>query len=85
MPEARPDNNTYHETRLPLLSQGDIFRDIPLAYPVPGEIIEDDFSREEGKPLAESTGEVGRAVAVMLPPRCGLTCEGLSGPAWLRR
>jgi hypothetical protein len=27
-----------------------------------------DFSHEEEKPLAESTGEVGPAVAVMLPP-----------------
>jgi hypothetical protein len=37
--ERRPDDGDYYESRLELFSQGDIFRDVPLAYPLPADEI----------------------------------------------
>ena len=43
--EHRPDDADYYENRLELFSQGDIFHDVPLAYPLPAdEIVEDEES-----------------------------------------
>jgi hypothetical protein len=39
MPDERPADDLYYESRLELFSQGDLFRDVPLAYPSPADSI----------------------------------------------
>lgn len=78
MPEAHPNDNTYYETRLPLLSQGDIFRDIPLAYPVPGEIIEDDENLGAGA-RHFLAGPLETGFAMLTTPTCSMRAQRTPG------
>lgn len=42
-PERPPDADYYERDRVELFSQGDLFRDVPLAYPLPaGELVVDE-------------------------------------------
>jgi hypothetical protein len=44
-PERPPDADYYERDRVELFSQGDLFRDVPLAYPLPaGELVVDEAS-----------------------------------------
>ena len=58
-PERPADADYYERDRVALFSQGDLFRDVPLAYPLPAnELVVDE----------ESGGSRGALAAV---PRCG--------------
>src|SRR3989442_6602364 len=48
--EERPRDDAYYEReRVPLFSQGDLFRDVPLDYPAPPrEIVVDEEADERG-------------------------------------
>ena len=52
-------------SRMPAPARGEILRRAADILASRTEAIARDFTREEGKPLAESTGEVGRAIAVL--------------------
>ena len=44
-PERPPDAEYYERDRVELFSQGDLFRDVPLAYPLPAdELLVDEAS-----------------------------------------
>jgi hypothetical protein len=71
--EERPANDQYYETRLPLLSQGDIFRDVPLAYPIPADRVVEDESSGERLFLA-GPFEIG--LAMLTTPTCSMRAQG---------
>jgi alpha-ketoglutaric semialdehyde dehydrogenase len=52
-------------SQMPAPARGEILRRAADILASRTEAIARDFTREEGKPLAESTGEVGRAIAVL--------------------
>ncbi len=74
MREERPDDTAYYETRRSLLSQGDIFRDVPLAYPVPGEIVEDDESFSGGT-RHFLAGPLETGFAILTTPTCSMRAQ----------
>jgi len=81
--EERPNDDFYYEReRVPLLSQGDIFRDVALAYPSPaGEIIVEEH--EEPGAHAFLSGPLGFGPAMLVTPTCSLRAqqgEGYSHP-----
>lgn len=72
--EERPRENSYYERRLELLSQGDIFRDIPLAYPFPtGQIVEDPGAASGARQFLSGPFEFGHAI--LLTPTCSLCAQ----------
>ena len=71
--ERRPDDGDYYESRLELFSQGDIFRDVPLAYPLPaGEIIEEEAHGR--RRFLSGPFEVG--LAMLVTPTCSMRAQG---------
>jgi hypothetical protein len=72
----RPVDNASYETRIPLLSQGDIFTDVPLAYPVPTQIVEEETSGGVRHFLAGPL-EIGRAL--LITPTCSMRAQGDPG------
>jgi len=63
----------YYETRNQHLSQGDIFRDVPLAYPLPAdEVVVDEDDR--GARLFLS-GPFETGLALLLTPSCSMTAQ----------
>jgi hypothetical protein len=72
VPEIRPADDAYYETRIPLMSQGDIFNDVPLAYPVPTEIVEAETSGGVRHFLAGPL-EIGRAM--LITPTCSMRAQ----------
>lgn len=71
--EERPADDQYYESRLPLLSQGDIFRDVPLAYPIPADRVVENESSGERLFLA-GPFEVG--LAMLTTPTCSMRAQG---------
>jgi len=69
--EERPADDQYYETRIPLLSQGDLFRDVPLAYPVPGAIVEDESDLGFGS-RHFLAGPLETGFAVLTTPTCSM-------------
>lgn len=69
--EHRPDN--YYEERIPLLSQGDIFLDVPLAYPAPADelLVEDDHV--EGRRFLSGPLTIGPAM--LITPTCSMRAQ----------
>jgi hypothetical protein len=73
--ESRP-TAAYYETRTQLLSQGDIFRDVPLAYPSPaGEIAVDldDEPTETARRFLSGPLEYG--LAMLITPTCSMRSQ----------
>lgn len=71
--ERRPRGG-YYETRTDLLSQGDIFRDVPLAYPVPaGELAV--ATETEGARVFLS-GPLDFGLAMLITPTCSMRAQG---------
>jgi hypothetical protein len=72
--ERRPQGN-YFEERRPLLSQGDIFSDIPLAYPTPADelVVSDDESHGERRFLS---GPLSVGPAMLITPTCSMRAQG---------
>lgn len=77
--ERRPAG-PYFEDRTALLSQGDIFRDVPLAYPVPADAIaveaevEDDSEPQETARLFLS-GPLDFGPAMLITPTCSMRSQ----------
>jgi len=73
--EHRPDDADYYENRLQLFSQGDIFHDVPLAYPLPAdEIVEDEDESYGNRRFLSGPFEVG--LAMLVTPTCSMRAQG---------
>jgi hypothetical protein len=72
--QARPTSD-YYEHRTELLSQGDIFADVPLAYPSPaGEIVVDDHDESETSRRFLS-GPLDYGHAILITPTCSMRSQ----------
>ncbi|MDQ3381885.1 MAG: hypothetical protein M3546_16485 [Actinomycetota bacterium] len=72
----RPDDADYFERdRVELLSQGDLFRDVPLAYPSPAEeLVVDEAESGGGRRFVSGPLEFGPAM--LITPSCSLSAQG---------
>lgn len=77
--EERPQNEDYYEVRLPLLSQGDIFRDVPLAYPMPAEEIVEEQADTYGGSRRYLSGPLDFGLGLLLTPTCSMRQQGNGG------
>jgi hypothetical protein len=69
MPDERPADDLYYESRLEPFSQGDIFRDVPLAYPSPADsIVLLDAETAGSRRFLSGPFDVG--LAMLTTPRC---------------
>ena len=76
-PERPADGDYYERDRVELFSQGDLFRDVPLAYPLPAdELILDEDS---GATRRFVSGPLTFGPAMLITPSCSLTAHGATG------
>jgi hypothetical protein len=75
MPDERPADDLYYESRLELFSQGDIFRDVPLAYPSPADsiVLLDDETAGSRRFLS---GPFDVGLAMLTTPTCSMRAQG---------
>lgn len=76
-PERPPDEEYYERERVPLFSQGDLFRDVPLAYPMPADellVEEADAAGEGGRRFL--SGPLSFGPAMLTTPSCSLGVQG---------
>jgi hypothetical protein len=75
---ARPSDAEYYERdRVELFSQGDLFRDVPLAYPLPAdELVADD---EHARSRRFLSGPLEFGPAMLITPSCSLGAQGAAG------
>lgn len=72
-PERPPDADYYERDRVPLFSQGDLFRDVPLAYPLPAdELVVDE---EGGGSRRFMSGPLEFGTAMLVTPSCSLGAQ----------
>jgi hypothetical protein len=72
-PERPPDADYYEHDRVELFSQGDVFRDVPLAYPLPAdELVVDE---EGGGSRRFLSGPLEFGPAMLITPSCSLTAQ----------
>src|SRR5438477_7649908 len=77
-PERPSDAEYYERDRVELFSQGDLFRDVPLAYPLPAdELIGDDA--EGGGNRRFLSGPLAFGPAMLTTPSCSLGAQGAAG------
>lgn len=74
--ERRPDDGLYYETRLELLSQGDLFRDVPLAYPSPADEIVSAEDEETAGARRFLSGPFETGLAMLSTPTCSMRAQG---------
>ena len=75
----RPSDAEYSERdRVELFSQGDIFRDVPLAYPLPAEELVIDAA-ESGGGRRFLSGPLEFGAAMLITPSCSLGAQGAAG------
>ncbi len=78
-PERPPDADYYERDRVELFSQGDLFRDVPLAYPPPAnEMLVDE---ESGGNRRFLSGPLEFGPAVLITPSCSLGAQRAGGYA----
>jgi hypothetical protein len=76
-PERPPDADYYERDRVELFSQGDLFRDVPLAYPLPAdELVVDEASGGTRRFLS---GPLEFGPAMLITPSCSLGAQGTAG------
>jgi len=76
-PERPPDSEYYERDRVELFSQGDLFRDVPLAYPLPAsELVIDE---ESGGRRRFLSGPLEFGPAMLTTPSCSLGAQGTAG------
>jgi hypothetical protein len=75
-PERPADDEYYEDERVPLFSQGDIFRDVPLGYPSPGVVYEDE-ELESGRTFL--TGPLDFGPAMLITPTCSMRVQAEGG------
>src|SRR4051812_27118251 len=81
MPTERPGDADYYERdRVVLFSQGDLFRDVPLAYPLPAdELVVDE---ESGGRRRFLSGPLEFGPAMLITPSCSLGAQGGGGSGY---
>src|SRR5436309_14383410 len=76
-PERPSDAEYYERDRIELFSQGDLFRDAPLAYPVPAdELVVDDASSGSRRFLS---GPLEFGPGMLVTPSFSLGAQGCGG------
>ena len=77
-PERPSDADYYERDRVELFSQGDLFRDVPLAYPSPAEeLVVDESERAGGRRFL--SGPLDFGPAMLITPSCSLAAQGTTG------
>ena len=76
---VRPSDADYYERdRVELFSQGDLFRDVPLAYPLPAsELVVDEAEGSGSRRFLSGPLEFGPAM--LITPSCSLGAQGAAG------
>lgn len=69
--EPRPSDDAYFEKRLDLLSQGDIFDGVPLAYPSPAR----EVTGETGSGRRFLSGPLEVGPAMLVTPTCSMRSQ----------
>lgn len=78
-PQRPADADYYERDRVELLSQGDVFRDMPRAYPLPAdELVIDE---ESGGSRRFLSGPLDFGPAMLITPTCSLGAQGGGGYA----
>lgn len=77
-PERPADTGYYERDRVELFSQGDLFRDMPLAYPLPADELVVGLE-EGGAGRRFLTGPLEFGPAMLITPSCSLAAQGVSG------
>jgi hypothetical protein len=78
-PERPSDADYYERDRVELFSQGDLFLDMPLAYPLPAdELVVDESSRGSRRFLS---GPLEFGPAMLITQSCSLVAQGPGGYA----
>jgi hypothetical protein len=73
--ERRP-TGPYYETRTELLSQGDVFTDVPLAYPTPAtEIVMGETETVEEAARVFLSGPLDFGPALLITPTCSMRSQ----------
>jgi hypothetical protein len=77
-PERPPDADYYERDRVELVSQGDLFRDVPLAYPMPASelVIDEDEGRGSRRFLS---GPLEFGPAMLITPSSSLAAQREAG------
>jgi hypothetical protein len=73
-PERPRDADYYERDRVELVSQGDLFRDVPLAYPLPADELVVDEEGGGGRRFLSGPLEFGPAM--LITPSCSLGAQG---------
>lgn len=76
-PERPPDVDYYERDRVELFSQGDLFRDVPLAYPLPADELVVDTEEAGSRRFLSGPLEFGPAM--LITPSCSLAAQGAAG------
>jgi hypothetical protein len=77
-PERPSDADYYERDRVELFSQGDLFRDVPLAYPLPAEeLVVDEAGSVGGRRFL--SGPLDFGPAMLVTPSCSLAAQGTTG------
>ena len=77
-PERPADADYYERERVELFSQGDLFRDVPLAYPLPAEELVID-QEEGGRGRRFVSGPLEFGPAMLTTPSCSMGAQGTTG------
>jgi hypothetical protein len=77
-PERPSDADYYERDRVELFSQGDLFRDHPLAYPLPADEFVAD-AEEGGRSRRFLSGPLEFGPAMLITPSCSLATQGAAG------
>ena len=77
-PERPADGDYYERDRVELFSQGDLFRDMPLAYPLPANELVVDHEEGGGRRRFLS-GPLEFGPAMLVTPSCSLAAQGAAG------
>src|SRR6266540_3126796 len=77
-PERPSDAEYYERDRVELFSQGDLFRDVPLAYPLPADELVID-QEERGGARSFVSGPLEFGPGLLITPSCSLGAQGAAG------
>jgi hypothetical protein len=77
-PQRPADADYYERERVELVSQGDLFRDVPLAYPMPASelVIDEEGGRGSRRFLS---GPLEFGPAMLITPSCSLAAQREAG------
>ncbi len=76
-PERPSDEDYYERDRVELFSQGDLFRDVPLAYPLPADELLVDEEQSGSRRFLSGPLEFGPAM--LITPSCSMGAQGTAG------